>query len=76
VIISARFFLLAHATATTRVGRPACGLPFNKAASIVANTTASTQYLAALSGDRRAAPSTVRKLINENLPDPTACSVK
>ena len=40
--------------------------------------TASTvaQYLAALPADRRAALSAVRKAINENLPDATACSVK
>jgi uncharacterized protein YdhG (YjbR/CyaY superfamily) len=39
--------------------------------------TASTvaQYLAALPADRRAALSAVRKVINENLPTATACSV-
>ena len=34
------------------------------------------QYLAALPADRRAALSAVRKAINENLPDATACSVR
>ena len=40
--------------------------------------TASTvaQYLAILPADRRAALSAVRKVINENLPAATACSVK
>ena len=40
--------------------------------------TASTvaQYLAALPADRRAALSAVRKVINENLPAATSCSVK
>jgi hypothetical protein len=35
-----------------------------------------TQYLAALSADRRAALNAVRKAINENLPTATACRVK
>jgi len=52
--------------------------PPHSSAGIVANMAASTvaQYLAALPADRRAALSAVRKVINENLPAATACSVK